>query len=501
MLTRLALACCLVAPVLAAQSSPQVKCSSLRALTGYKFSVITAVLHPAAGNVPEFCRVVGQVQPEVRFEVALPANWNQRLLIAGNGGYAGQNLEDAGRVGARNNVIRRGFAFAQTNTGHDAADEPLGTFAVNAQKLFDYAFRSVHVTADTAKKLAAAYYGSAPRRAYFEGCSTGGRQALISAQRFPLDFDGILAGAPVLDFSGTMLKYASWVQALAAAPIPAAKLKLLADRVYAQCDAKDGLRDGLIDDPRRCGFQPSQHLPKCDGGDGPDCFTEGQIRSLENIYGDVVAGGQRVFPGWPVGAEIAGPNGRSGWDGWIVRDGAPTTAFVFAETFFRYLAFPKKDPNFQLKQLDFDRDAPRLKWIAQVLNATDTDLAGFRDRGGKLLMWFGWADPALNPLMGVEYYEAVVKKMGPATRDFFRLFMLPGVFHCAGGVGCDSFDRLAALTDWVENGKAPDGLAASRMEKSKAGRTRPLCPYPQVAKYKGSGSIDDAASFTCADPD
>ena len=207
-----------------------------------------------------------------------------------------------------------------------------------------------------------------------------------------------------------------------------------------------------------------------------------------------------MFPGWPVGAEIAGPNGRSGSDGWIVRDGAPITSFLFAETFFRYLAFSKKDPNFQLKQLDFDRDAPRLEWIAQVLNATDTDLAGFRDRGGKLLMWFGWADPALNRLMGVEYYEAVVKKMGPATRDFFRLFMLPGVFHCAGGVGCDSFDRLTALTDWVENGKAPDGLVASRMEKSKAVRTRPLCPYPQVAKYKGSGSIDDAASFTCAGP-
>ncbi|MCX6633982.1 MAG: tannase/feruloyl esterase family alpha/beta hydrolase [Acidobacteria bacterium] len=498
--TRLAVACCLLVPVLAAQSSPQTQCSSLRALTGYEFSVVTAVLHPAAGNVPEFCRVVGQVQPEVRFEVSLPTFWNKRLLVAGNGGYAGEDLEAPGRIAGRNEALRKEFTFAQTNTGHDAGQEPLGTFAVSSQKLLDYAFRAVHVTAETAKKLAVAYYGSGPGRSYFQGCSTGGRQALISAQRFPRDFDGILAGAPVLDFSGTMLKYTSWVQALAAAPIPAAKLKLLADRVYAQCDTKDGLRDGLIDDPRRCGFQPSQHLPKCDGGDGPDCFTEGQIRSLETIYGDLVIRGQRVYPGWPVGAEIAGPNGRSGWDGWIVRDGAPTTAFLFAETFFRYLAFPKKDPSFQLKQLDFDRDAPRLEWIAQVLNATAPDLSRFRDRGGKLLMWFGWADPALNPLMGVEYYEAVVKKMGPATRDFFRLFMLPGVFHCAGGVGCDSFDRLAALIDWVEQGKAPDGLAASRMEKGKAVRTRPLCPYPQVAKYKGTGNIDDAASFACADP-
>jgi hypothetical protein len=498
---RLALACCLAAPVLAAQPSPQTPCSSLRALTGYEFSVVTAALHPAAGNVPEFCRVTGQVQPEVRFEVSLPTFWNKRLLVAGNGGYAGEDLETPGRIAGRNDALRKEFAFAQTNTGHDAGQEPLGTFAVSSQKLLDYAFRAVHVTAETAKKLAAAYYGSGPGRSYFHGCSTGGRQALISAQRFPRDFDGILAGAPVLDFAGIMLKGASLSQALAAAPIPVAKLKLLADRVYAQCDAKDGLADGLIDDPRRCGFVPSRDLPMCADADGPDCFTEGQIRSLENIYGDLKINGQRVFPGWPIGAEVAGSNGRSGWDGWIVRDGAPTNAFLFSETFFRYLAFPKKDPNYQLNQLDLDRDAPRLEWIRQVLDATDTDLTGFRDRGGKLLMWFGWADPALNPLMGVEYYEAAVRKMGPATRDFFRLFMLPGVFHCTGGVGCDSFDRLTALIDWVEQGKAPDGLVASRMEKGKPVRTRPLCPYPQVAKYKGTGSIDDAASFTCAGPD
>jgi feruloyl esterase len=495
MLPRLVLAFLLSVSILAAAD-----CASLRSLTGYEFTVATAALVPAAGNTPEFCRVTGQVQPEIRFEVALPANWNKRLLMVGNGGYAGENLDAPGRAGARNDAVRRGFAFTHTNTGHDAAEEPLGTFALNRQKLLDYAFRAVHVTAATAKRLAAAYYGSGPVRSYFEGCSTGGRQALMAAQRFPQDFDGIISGAPVLDFTGTMLKYATLVQALAAAPIPAAKLKPLADRIYAMCDARDGLKDGLIDDPRRCGFEPARDLAKCAGADGPDCFTEGQIRALENIYGDVMVGGRRVFPGWPVGAEIAGSNGRSGWDGWLVRDGQPATSFVFAETFFRFLAFPKKDPNFQLKQLDLERDEPQLAWIRSVLDATDTDLTAFRRRGGKLLLWYGWADPALNPLMGVEYYEAVVKRMGPATRDFFRLFMVPGVFHCGGGVGCASFDRQAALIDWVENGKAPDVLLASRIEKGQTLRTRPLCPYPQVARYIGSGSIDEAANFVCADP-
>lgn len=485
-------------PAAEAPLRPQAACAALRAWTGYDFTVIAAVLQPAAAGLPEFCRVTGQVQPEVRFEVALPSVWNKRLLMAGNGGYAGEDIDAPGRAGARNAALRMGFTFAQTNTGHDARQEPLGSFALNSQKLFDYAFRAVHVTAETAKRLAEAYYGARPSRSYFQGCSTGGRQALIAAQRFPGDFDGIVAGAPVLDFSGTMMQYTSWARALEAGPIPPSKLKLLAERIYAGCDARDGLQDGLIDDPRRCGFQPSRQLPRCTGSDGPDCFTAAQIQTLETIYSDLRINGQRRYPGWPVSAEAAGANGRSGWDGWIVREGEPTIAFRFAETFFRYLAFPQKDPNLQLHSVDVEREAPRLEWISRVLDATDTDLSGFRDRGGKLLMWFGWADPALNAARAVEYYEAVRQKMGPQTGDFFRLFMLPGVFHCGGGVGCDAFPRLAALIDWVEQGKAPGRLIAARIENGRVVRTRPLCPYPETARYQGSGSIDDAANFRCS---
>jgi hypothetical protein len=480
--------------------APQSACAALRSLTGYEFTIITAEDQQTPSGA-KFCRILGQVQPEIRFEVALPAAWNGRLFMIGNGGYAGENLEAPGRVNTRNEMVGLGFVFTQTNTGHDAAQEPLGTFAVNSQKLFDYAFRAVHVTAETAKRVSAAYYGSAPKRSYFQGCSTGGRQALIAAQRFPNDFDGISAGAPVLDFTGTMLKYTSFLPALAQEPISNAKALLLADKIYAACDAADGVRDGLIEDPRRCSFRASEHLPKCAAAEQPDCFTPQQISAIDIIYSDLTIGGQRVFPGWALGAEVAGgSNHRSGWENWIFNEKGPPISQLFAETFFRYLAFPKKDAEFQLNQFDSDRDVPRLTFIRKTLDATEPDLSAFRDRGGKLLMWFGWADAALNPMMGVEYYESVLRTMGPQTRDFFRLYMMPGVFHCAGGPGCDSFPRLATLIDWVEHGRTPESLTASKVVSGKAIRTRRLCPFPQVAVYAGSGSTDEAASFRCAEP-
>ncbi len=488
--------------------SPKISCAELRALTGYEFTVESATSVPATADAPAYCRIRGLIQSEIQFEVSLPAEWNRRFYMFGNGGYAGEPLESPGRVGQRLSGVRRGFVVAQTNTGHDAAAEPLGTFAVSRQKLLDYAFRSLHTTAETGKRIATAYYGTRPTRSYFEGCSTGGRQALILAQRFPEDFDGIVVGAPVLNFTGTVVSYARMAQAFAAAPIPYAKLKLLADRIYALCDEKDGLKDGLIDDPRRCDFRPSRDLPKCaEGGDtnanaaNPECFTAGQIASLETVYSDVMSNGNRFFPGWPVGAEIAGPNGRSGWDNWIINErGQQSIGMMFGETFMRYLAFPEKNPKYELTSFNLDKDVPRLEWIHAVLDATDPDLSSFKKRGGKLLMYYGWADPALNAMMGVEYYESVLKEMGATTTDFFRLFMVPGMFHCGGGVGCSSFDKLTPLMQWVETGAAPDRLTASRTTNGKTDRTRPLCPYPQVAKYKGSGSTDDAVNFTCQKP-
>jgi feruloyl esterase len=483
-----------------AQTKPVTGCGDLRSLTNNEISIASAILVSATADTPEYCRVSGQILPQVGFQVSLPAQWNGRLYMFGNGGYAGEALDSPARINAAARAMRRGFAAAQTDTGHSALTEPLGTFAADRQKLLDYAFRSLHVTAEAAKLLARSYYGAAPARSYFEGCSTGGRQGLILAQRFPNDFDGIVVGAPVLSFSGTMMAYVNNVQALHAAPIPASKLPLLAGKIYAQCDEKDGLKDGLIGDPRRCGFEPSRDLPQCDAGDQPGCFTAGQIATLEKIYGDVMSQGKRVFPGWPVGAEIAPPDGRSGWDPWIVRESGPTTEVAFGETFLRDMAFPKPDPAYDMLQFNLDRDLPRTEAIHQILDATDPDLTRFQQRGGKILMYFGWADPALNPLMGVEYYEKVSERMGAGTPGFFRLFMAPGMFHCGGGVGPSVIDAFTPLTDWVERGVAPDAIQASRMVSGKAVRTRPLCAYPEVAKYQGSGSVDEAASFTCVKP-
>lgn len=487
-----------------AAASPKLDCSALVSLTGHDVSIETVTPVAAAGEVPAYCHVTGQMMPEIRFELSLPASWNGRFYMFGNGGYAGETLSSPMRAGFRQTALKRGFAVAQTNTGHDAVVEPLGTFAVNRQKMLDYAWRAVHLTADTSKQLIRTYYGQAPTRSYFDGCSTGGRQGLMSAQRFPDDFDGIVVGAPVLDFTGTTMMGAWNARALAAAPIPPEKMKLVAARVYAKCDAADGLKDGLIDDPRRCEFNPSKELPVCSGeADGQDCLTPAQVRALEAIYGGVESHGKRIFWGQPVGAEIdmPGPGGQqTGWSGWIIMPGRQSIAAMFAETFYRYLAFAKPDPNYDLKSFDFESDPAKLQAIGQIIDAKNPDLSRFKARGGKIVMYFGWADPALNPMMGINYYEQVSARFGPATTDFFRLFMVPGMAHCRGGVGTDEFDAFTTLVDWVEKGVAPKQIVAAQSRAGKVIRTRPLCPYPQTAKYNGTGNADDAQSFVCTNP-
>jgi len=475
-----------------AQTKPAIRCTDLHALTNNEMSVAIAGMVEANQQWPAHCRIAGNILPQVGFEVHLPSEWNGRFVMYGNGGYAGETLDAPGRNGTYGLALRRGFAVASTDTGHSAVTEPGGTFAVDRQKLLDYAFRSLHVTAEAAKTLMRAYYGAAPTKSYFQGCSTGGRQALILAQRFPNDFDGIIAGAPVLNFTGTMMHYVQVEQAEKAGALPASKLAMLTAKVYEYCDAKDGLKDGVIDDPRRCDFQPARDLPRCEAGaDRADCFTAAQISVLEAYYGETRANGKKVFPGWPVGSE-------GGMDPWSLHEGSPSTGHGFSETFFRYFVPVKPDPTYDIMQFQIDRDLAKLDNIHRILDATDTDLSAFQKRGGKLLMYFGWADPALNPMMGVEYYESVTQQMGAGTTDFFRLFMVPGMHHCGGGPGPSAFDTLTPVSQWVEQGKAPESVTASKAESGKVIRTRPLCPYPQVAKYKGTGSIDEAANFICA---
>jgi Tannase and feruloyl esterase len=486
---------------------PSVSCTSLVSTTGYEFAVSTAAIVPASADAPEHCRITGLIQPEVRFEIGLPAVWHGRLYMFGNGGYAGEALDAQGRVATARRALSRGFATVQTNTGHDAAGEPLGSFAASPQKFADYAFRAVHVSVLTAKRIVTAYYGSAARRAYFDGCSTGGRQGLIEAQRFPDDFDGIVAGAPVLDFSGTMISYAAIQRALSAAPIPPVKLHIVADAIYGKCDAVDGVKDGVIDDPRTCRFSPAADLPRCSGeSDDAGCFSAAQISALEAVYAPVRRNGADFFPGWPVGPEIAGgpgPGGNqspSGWFRWFVAPTGKPIQAAFGEAFFKYMAAGTARPSYDWLSFDLAADLDKIEAARAALDATNPDLSRFKARGGKLLSYFGWADPALNPLMGVRYYERVAQQMGPSTNEFYRLFMVPGMFHCAGGIGTGTFDAFTPLVEWVEKGTAPPALAASRLVDGKVVRTRPLCPYPQVARYKGSGSIDDASNFACALP-
>ena len=479
----------------AKQLTPQSPCASLVSLTGYELSITSATVVAAAADAPEYCRVVGQILPEVRFEVNLPASWNGRLYMFGNGGYAGEALDSPSRTTTARTALARGFAVAQTNTGHDAATEPLGTFASSPQKFLDYAYRAVHITALTAKRIAQTYYSAAPRYSYFDGCSTGGRQGLISAQRFPEDFDGIVVGAPVLSFSGTMINYSTNQRALASAPIPAETLKALAADVYAKCDAADGVSDGVIDDPRRCSFAPARDLTRCaNDGAGIECVTRSQVAALETIYGGTKRGTEEFFPGWPVGAE-------NSWVPWFV--GAPAGRAVqasFGETFFRNMAFGKPMPDYDWTTFDVQADLEKIQAARAAIDATDPDLSRFKARGGKIVSYFGWADPALNPLMGVKYYEAVSQRLGAATTDFYRMFMVPGMFHCRGGVGVSTFDAMTPLVEWVEKGTAPQTILASKVVDNKVVRTRPLCAYPDVAKYEGAGSTDEAANFTCVRP-
>ncbi|NLT65789.1 MAG: tannase/feruloyl esterase family alpha/beta hydrolase [Acidobacteria bacterium] len=487
---------------------PGKACAALNRFTTEEIVKISAVEVPATSALPAYCRVTGLLSPEIAFEVTLPAKWNSRFYMIGNGGHAGEALDDPMRVSQRDQALALGFAVAQTNTGHDARKEPGATFVMsNPQKAIDYAYRAVHLTATTAKEITKDYYGRPVYKAYWNSCSNGGRQGLIEAQRFPEDFDGIVANAPWVDQTGFTVG-AIWNQrALDEAPVTAEKMALVADRVMEKCDAIDGLKDGLIDDPRKCAFDPSRDVPACRAGsDGPACLTPAQAAAIAKIYSGPVSNGKPYFPGFMPGSEavidLFGGGRGSGWMNVIVssRPDIKPADFSLAENTMQYLVHNPPKPDYDYKKFDFDRDIVLLKDWGKLADANNPDLSAFRKRGGKLLMTYGWADAILQPMMGVNYYEKAVAANGPGTEEFFRLFMVPGMAHCSGGTGPDQHDPMTAIIDWVEKGKAPESMQARRVVNNKIVRTRPLCPYPQVARYSGQGSIDDAANFRCVAP-
>jgi hypothetical protein len=467
---------------------------------------------PALPTAKAFCRVQATLTPvagsEIRVEVWLPRTeaWNGKLMASGSGGYGGSLGPP--RLSMRP-ALRAGYATAATDLGH-AGDGSAGDDASWAlghpERVKDFGYRANHVTAEFAKAMVAAYYGAAPKRAYFNGCSDGGREALMEAQRYPGDFDGIVAGAPAARWTQLMTSMAWTWQSAHARPesrIPDAKLPLIQAAVLAQCDKFDGLADGVIDDPRACHFDPAR--VQCKAGDGADCLTAAQTEALRRIYsGPRAPGGRKLFPGYPAGGE-ATPNA---WPLWITGEKAQHPSF--ARSFFSDLVYG--DPTWDLPKLDLVKGlADARQRMGPILDSDNPDLSSFDRRGGKLILFHGWADAAITPYSTIEYFDAVRGRMGAAKVDgFARLFLAPGVSHCFGGPGPNSFDMLAALDAWVDKGQAPDQVIASKFENDYAGlldlppgapvRTRPLCAYPKVAQWTGKGSSDEAANFVCKVP-
>jgi feruloyl esterase len=443
-----------------------------------------------------FCRVSGTIAPAIKFEVWLPekAQWNGKLQGVGNGGVAGTIAE-----GSMSAAIARGYATVSSNLGHDGGPIDFNFAIGHPNLVVDWGHRATHEMTVAAKAILQAYYGAAPAKSYFTGCSGGGRQGLMEAQRYPGDYDGIVAGDPTADFTRLTLGGRLWeaIQTLKDPThyIPASKIPAIAAATVAACDGLDGVKDGIIDDPRHCRFDPATIQCK-PGADSDNCLTQGQVAAVNAIYaGSTNAKGERIFPGYLPGGEL----GPGGWATYVSGT-APGKAsqLLYASGFVRGMV--KEDPNYDPLSFDFDKDMPAaIAKLSHIIDATSPDLAAFKARGGRLIQYHGWSDPGVSPRFSTEYYARVTQKMGDPS-DFYRLFMVPGMQHCVGGPGPDRFDALAALEQWVEHGKPPASIVAAHMTNGVADRTRPLCPYPEVAHWDGSGDTDKAESFTCRTP-
>jgi len=447
----------------------------------------------AYATARSICRVTGTILPAIKFEVWLPtpADWNGKLQGVGNGGVAGSIAEASLAAG-----VNRGYATVSSNLGHDG--NPIDfRFAVGHPELVaDWGHRATHEMTVAAKQIAGAYYGKPPAHAYFTGCSGGGRQGLMEAARYPADYDGIVAGDPTANFTRLTLGGRLW-EAMAtlkdpARYIPAGKIPTIARATAKAC--ADGT--GVIDDPRRCAFDPAALL--CKAGDADDCLTAPQVTALKAIYaGSTNSKGERIYPGYMPGGEL----GPMGWSAYVAGAGPKKASqFLYADGFARFMV--KENPDFDSLGFDYDRDMPAaLAKLSKTIDASDPDLKPYARHGGKLIQYHGWSDPGVSPLNSVDYYEQVARVYGKPSADFYRLFMVPGMQHCTGGPGADHFDALAALEQWVEQGKAPDRIVAAHLKDGAVERTRPLCPYPQVARWDGKGSQDAAENFRCEQPE
>jgi feruloyl esterase len=436
-------------------------------------------------DLPAFCRVAATLKPsadsDIKVEVWLPASgWNGKFEAVGNGGWNG-NIDQ----NALATALRRGYAAASTDTGHEGS---AGPWMRNREKVIDYGYRAVHEMTATAKSLINSLYGSAPKFSYFNGCSAGGRQGLKAAQMYPDDFDGIVAGSPALNATGRSIYAVHAAQVLHkedGSYIPPAKYAAIHDAALKACDASDGVTDKVIDNPRACRFDPQVIACKA-GEDTNSCLMPAQVTAARALYQPLVNPRTKQVINTPleVGSEL----------GWNTFGGQQP--FPIATQFFQFMVF--NNPQWDWKTLNYDADmAAVAKAENGIIDAKSTDLKKFVASGGRMIQYHGWADPQIPAGASTSYYDDVLKAMGSKVKDNYRLFMVPGMNHCGGGDGPASFDMLTALEQWVEQKKAPDTIPAAHLTNGQPDRTRILCPYPQVATYKGSGDPNSAANFAC----
>ncbi|GFE82411.1 putative esterase [Steroidobacter agaridevorans] len=444
----------------------------------------------------DFCHVTAKLRPvpgsEITAGVWLPKPWNGKLLGIGGGGFSGGLT-----VGSLllKDPLAQGFAGVATDAGHE--DTASAKFAYDsAEKFKDYGYRANHVGAEFAKALIASYYSSPVKRSYFHGCSNGGRDALMLALRFPEDYDGIISGAPAAAFTEIMTSFIWNREAVAAAPKLKDKLQLVQDAVMAKCDALDGVKDQVLENPLQCSFDPVEL--QCKDGDGPNCLNAAEVGTLRKIYGGPrLSDGTQIFPGQPVGGEALPKN----WEDWIIDD----KPGQMGPEAYRWMVY--RNPEWDSKSFDLSRDHRlAMQRMAPIVNSNDPDLSAFMKRGGKLMLYHGWNDAAIPAGATLDYHTALRKTLGPVADQQVRLFMVPGMMHCGGGSGATYFEKLEAMERWMESGTAPERIIATEYDPpaslivlpdSKKVRTRPLCAWPKTAHYSGKGSSDDAANFSC----
>ena len=506
---------------LASLSLPNAKIATAKAVAAGTFvgppqAFSGADLSSFYKTLPAFCRIVAKATPtpdsDIEIEVWMPlSGWNGKLEGLGNGGFAG--IIDDHELGA---FVAKGYAAVATDAGHTGSPIDASWALGHPEKVVDFGHRGIHEMTRVAKLVVKQFYTSAVKHSYFDGCSDGGREALMEAQRYPEDYDGILAGAPANYWTGLLSMAVADTEALTVDPasfIPPAKIPTISNAAVAACDKLDGVADGILNDPRQCHFDPQSI--ECKAGENTDkCLTAPQAAALKKIYTGIQdAHGRSIFPGYLPGAE----DGGGGWGIWITGP-APARSLMafFGIGYFSNMVYGHADWSYKSFTVDAGIQDAKDK-TASALDAVNPDLSAFLNRGGKLILYHGWDDPAIPALNTVHYYDEVKAKLGGAKSDSFaRLYMVPGMQHCGGGPGPDNFgvsgtwpatdathNVRVALENWVENGTPPSTLIATKTAEKPQDpprMTRPLCPYPQSVKYKGNGDPGEAESFVCASP-